>query len=105
MASLYHPCRIDCFDMAARKPFPFLLTSVKIYIRARPLLRRSFLFIEVTMPNLMLVFLMFLMPLTLTACDTAYLATMEKMGYAKRDILSSRVKSARDAQEDAKKEI
>jgi hypothetical protein len=41
----------------------------------------------------------------LTACDTAYLATMEKMGYAKRDILSSRVKSARDAQEDAKKEI
>ena len=31
----------------------------------------------------------------LTACDTAYLATMEKMGYAKRDILSSRVKSAR----------
>ena len=43
--------------------------------------------------------------LGLTACDTAYLATMEKMGYAKRDILSSRVKSARDAQEDAKKEI
>lgn len=41
----------------------------------------------------------------LTACDTAYLATMEKIGYAKRDILSSRVKSARDAQEDAKKEI
>lgn len=41
----------------------------------------------------------------LAACDTAYLATMEKMGYAKRDILSSRVKSARDAQEDAKKEI
>ena len=40
-----------------------------------------------------------------TACDTAYIATMEKMGYAKRDILSSRVKSARDAQEDAKKEI
>ncbi|MEQ1796288.1 MAG: DUF2959 domain-containing protein [Nitrospira sp.] len=43
--------------------------------------------------------------LGLAACDTAYLATMEKMGYAKRDILSSRVKSARDAQEDAKKEI
>ena len=41
----------------------------------------------------------------LTACDTAYIATMEKMGYAKRDILSSRVKSARNAQEDAKKEI
>lgn len=43
--------------------------------------------------------------LGLTACDTAYMAAMEKMGYAKRDILSSRVKSARDAQEDAKKEI
>lgn len=41
----------------------------------------------------------------LAACDTAYMAAMEKMGYAKRDILSSRVKSARDAQEDAKKEI
>ncbi|KAF4516211.1 hypothetical protein B566_EDAN000450 [Ephemera danica] len=43
--------------------------------------------------------------LGLAACDTAYIATMEKMGYAKRDILSSRVKSARNAQEDAKKEI
>ena len=43
--------------------------------------------------------------LGLTACDTAYIATMEKLGYAKRDILSSRVKSARNAQEDAKKEI
>lgn len=43
--------------------------------------------------------------LGLTACDTAYLPAMEKMGYAKRDILSSRVKSARDAQEDAKKVI
>lgn len=41
----------------------------------------------------------------LTACDTAYMAAMEKVGYAKRDILSSRVKSARTAQEDAKKEI
>jgi hypothetical protein len=43
--------------------------------------------------------------LGLTACDTAYMAAMEKVGYAKRDILSSRVKSARNAQEDAKKEI
>ena len=42
---------------------------------------------------------------TLSACDSAYLAAMEKMGYAKRDVLTSRVKSARDAQEDAKKEI
>ncbi len=44
-------------------------------------------------------------PFGLSSCDKAYLATMEKMGYAKRDILSSRVKSARNAQEDAKKEI
>lgn len=57
------------------------------------------------MPRLMLVLLLLLTPFGLTACDKAYLATMEKMGYAKRDILSSRVKSARDAQEDAKKEI
>ena len=42
---------------------------------------------------------------SLSSCDKAYIATMEKMGYAKRDILSSRVKSARDAQEDAKQEI
>ena len=44
-------------------------------------------------------------PLVWSACDTAYMATMEKLGYAKRDILSSRVKSARDAQEETKKEI
>ena len=43
--------------------------------------------------------------LSVSACDTVYIATMEKVGYAKRDILSSRVKSARDAQEDAKNEI
>lgn len=41
----------------------------------------------------------------LSGCDSAYLATMEKMGYPKRDVLTSRVKSARDAQEDAKKDI
>ncbi len=41
----------------------------------------------------------------LSSCDKAYIAAMEKMGYAKRDILSSRVKSARDAQEGAKQEI
>ena len=41
----------------------------------------------------------------LSGCDTMYMGAMEKMGYAKRDILSSRVKSARDAQEDAKQEI
>jgi ElaB/YqjD/DUF883 family membrane-anchored ribosome-binding protein len=46
-----------------------------------------------------------IIPLGLSACDTVYMATMDKMGYAKRDILSSRVKSARDAQEEVKKEI
>jgi len=40
-----------------------------------------------------------------TGCETAYFGAMEKIGYAKRDILSSRVKAARDAQEDAKEEI
>ena len=57
----------------------------------------------------MLRFLMMLtllaIPLGFSACDTVYMATMDKIGYAKRDILSSRVKSARDAQEDAKKDI
>jgi uncharacterized protein Yka (UPF0111/DUF47 family) len=38
-------------------------------------------------------------------CDTVYMGAMEKMGYAKRDMLSSRVKAARNAQEEAKKEI
>lgn len=41
----------------------------------------------------------------LPACQSTYYAAMEKVGYAKRDILSSRVKSARDAQQDAKQEI
>ena len=52
-----------------------------------------------------LMVVLLVVPLCFSACDTAYMAAMEKMGYAKRDILSSRVKSARDAQEDAKKEI
>ncbi len=53
----------------------------------------------------LLMILLLLLPFGLSSCDQAYMATMEKMGYAKRDILSSRVKSARDAQEDAKKDI
>jgi septation ring formation regulator EzrA len=57
------------------------------------------------MLRLFLATIILLMPLGLISCDKAYMATMEKMGYAKRDILSSRVKSARDAQEDAKQEI
>jgi hypothetical protein len=43
--------------------------------------------------------------LILGGCQTAYYSAMETVGYAKRDILVSRVKSARDSQEDAKKEI
>ncbi len=43
--------------------------------------------------------------LTLSGCQTAYFAAMEKVGYAKREILASRVKSASEAQQEAKKEI
>ena len=57
------------------------------------------------MLRVILAVILLLMSFGLSSCDKAYMATMEKMGYAKRDILSSRVKSARDAQEDAKKEI
>ncbi|MFO0697815.1 MAG: DUF2959 domain-containing protein [Nitrospira sp.] len=57
------------------------------------------------MLRLVLAIMLSLIPLGLSSCDKAYMATMEKMGYAKRDILSTRVKSARDAQEDAKQEI
>jgi chromosome segregation ATPase len=42
---------------------------------------------------------------TLTGCQSAYYAAAEKVGFAKRDILVSRVESARDSQHDAKKEI
>ena len=38
-------------------------------------------------------------------CETAYYGTMEKMGYHKRDLMVSRVESARDAQEDAKEQF
>ena len=43
--------------------------------------------------------------LLLGSCQSAYYAAAEKVGFAKRDILTSRVKSARDSQADAKKEI
>ena len=52
-----------------------------------------------------LMVMLLMIPLGFSACDTAYIAAMDKMGYAKRDFLSSRVKSARDAQEEAKKDI
>ena len=50
------------------------------------------------------VLLAIVLPL-LAGCQSAYYAAAEQVGYAKRDILASRVKSARDSQEDAKQEI
>ncbi len=41
----------------------------------------------------------------LGGCETAYYSAMESVGIPKRDILASRVVSARDAQQDAKEEI
>ncbi|HWJ05674.1 MAG TPA: DUF2959 domain-containing protein [Steroidobacteraceae bacterium] len=41
----------------------------------------------------------------LAGCQSAYYAAAEKVGFAKRDILVSRVESARDSQQDAKEEI
>jgi hypothetical protein len=43
--------------------------------------------------------------LFLGGCQSAYYSAMEKVGYAKRDILAGRVKSARESQEQAKQEI
>lgn len=58
-------------------------------------------------PMLKLTLLIFFLaiPFAFSACDTAYINAMDKMGYAKRDLLSNRVKSARDAQAEAKKDI
>lgn len=41
----------------------------------------------------------------LGGCETAYYSTMEKVGFAKRDILASRVEDARDSQQEARQEI
>jgi len=41
----------------------------------------------------------------LAGCQSAYYAAAEKVGFAKRDILVSRVEAARDSQQDAKEEI
>jgi len=41
----------------------------------------------------------------LMGCQSAYYATMEKLGYHKRDLLVSRVQAARDTQEDAKEQF
>lgn len=41
----------------------------------------------------------------LVGCQTTYYAAWEKLGYEKREILTSRVESARDAQEQAREEV
>ena len=41
----------------------------------------------------------------LTACESAYLATMEKFGVAKREILVDRIFDAREEQQEAKEQI
>lgn len=43
--------------------------------------------------------------LLLASCQSAYYQTMEKFGYHKRDILTSRVQDARDSQEQAKEQF
>ena len=43
--------------------------------------------------------------LLLAGCETAYYSAMESVGFAKRDILASRVEAARDSQQEAKEEI
>jgi hypothetical protein len=41
----------------------------------------------------------------LMGCSSAYYGTMEKLGYHKRDLMVSRVESARDAQQEAKEQF
>jgi Protein of unknown function (DUF2959) len=43
--------------------------------------------------------------ISLGGCQRAYYATMEKLGYHKRDLLVGRVQDARNAQEDAKEQF
>ena len=43
--------------------------------------------------------------LSLTGCSSMYYAAWQKLGYEKRDILVSRVESARDSQQAAKEQI
>lgn len=43
--------------------------------------------------------------LTLMSCSSVYYGAMEKIGFHKRDILSSRVEKARDSQQEAKEQF
>jgi DNA repair exonuclease SbcCD ATPase subunit len=49
--------------------------------------------------------LLVLAVLLLASCQTAYYVTMEKLGYPKRDLLVSRVRQARDSQQEAKEQF
>ena len=49
--------------------------------------------------------LLVLAVLVLASCETAYYATMEKLGYPKRDLLVRRVQQARDSQQAAKEQF
>jgi flagellar basal body-associated protein FliL len=54
--------------------------------------------------RMVLVPLLVLAVLVLVSCETAYYATMEKLGYPKRALLVSRVQQARDSQQAAKEQ-
>ena len=53
-------------------------------------------------PNLILVVTVSIL---MVGCSAAYYGTMEKLGYHKRDLMVSRVESARDAQQEAKEQF
>jgi hypothetical protein len=57
------------------------------------------------MLNRALIVMFLATPLAFSGCDTVSIAAMDKMGYAKQDILSSRGESGRDAQNEANKDI
>jgi phage shock protein A len=46
-----------------------------------------------------------LLAVALAGCSSAYYATMEKVGYDKREILADRVENARESQQDAKEQF
>jgi len=52
-----------------------------------------------------LVFIALIVPAVLSSCSSAYFATMEKFGYAKREILVDRVEDAKGEQQDAKEQF
>jgi hypothetical protein len=56
-------------------------------------------------PTLALALALAAATLALGGCETAYYSAMETVGFAKRDILASRVEDARDSQEKAKTRI